>query len=108
LGDILAESPVGRIDDIEFVRTVAVARITMPHSAVRLSAGRENMSEATHALCFVAGANSIFTGDKLLTAPNAGEDTDAKMLRKLGLSSGTGPCSDDVVGGRNKPRENVL
>lgn len=108
LGDILAETPIGRIDDIEFVRTVAVARITMPHSAVRLSAGRESMSEATQALCFIAGANSIFTGDKLLTAPNAGEDTDAEMLRKLGLSSGTGPCSDDVVGGRNKPRENVL
>jgi len=108
LGDMLADTPLAKIDDIEFVRTVAVARITMPMSMVRLSAGRESMSEATQALCFFAGANSIFTGDKLLTAPNAGEDTDAEMLRKLGLSSGTGPCSDDVVGGRNKPRENVL
>ena len=108
LGDMLADTPLAKIDDIEFVRTVAVARITMPMSMVRLSAGRESMSEATQALCFFAGANSIFTGDKLLTAPNAGDDSDAEMLRKLGLSSGTGPCSDDVVGGRNKPRENVL
>lgn len=88
LGDILAETPLGRIDDIEFVRTVAVARITMPQSAVRLSAGRESMSEAAQALAFVAGANSIFTGDKLLTAPNAGDDRDAAMLRKLGLCGG--------------------
>jgi len=57
-----------KIDDIEFVRTVAVARITMPLSMVRLSAGRESMSEGCQALCFLAGANSIFTADKLLTA----------------------------------------
>ncbi len=74
-----------RIDDIEFVRTVAVARITMPRSMVRLSAGRESMSEATQALCFLAGANSIFTGDKLLTTANAGDDKDATLLAKLGL-----------------------
>jgi biotin synthase len=74
LGDMLADTPLAKIDDIEFVRTVAVARITMPMSMVRLSAGRESMSEATQALCFLAGANSIFTGDKLLTAPNAGDD----------------------------------
>jgi biotin synthase len=73
------------IDDIEFVRTVAVARITMPRSMVRLSAGRESMSEATQALCFVAGANSIFTGDKLLTTANAGDDADAALFAKLGL-----------------------
>ena len=73
------------IDDIEFVRTVAVARITMPNSMVRLSAGRESMSEATQALCFLAGANSIFTGDKLLTTANAGDDKDAALLAKLGL-----------------------
>ena len=73
------------IDDIEFVRTVAVARITMPRSMVRLSAGRESMSESTQALCFLAGANSIFTGDKLLTAANAGESADAAMFSKLGL-----------------------
>jgi biotin synthase len=73
------------IDDIEFVRTVAVARITMPNSMVRLSAGRESMSESTQALCFLAGANSIFTGDKLLTTANAGDDKDAALLAKLGL-----------------------
>ena len=73
------------IDDIEFVRTVAVARICMPRSMVRLSAGRESMSESTQALCFLAGANSIFTGDKLLTTANAGDSADAAMFAKLGL-----------------------
>ncbi|WP_309661205.1 biotin synthase BioB [Sphingomonas sp.] len=73
------------IDDIEFVRTVAVARITMPQSMVRLSAGRESMSEPTQALCFLAGANSIFTGEKLLTTANAGGGVDAAMFAKLGL-----------------------
>ena len=85
LGDMLADTPLAKIDDIEFVRVVAVARITMPRSMVRLSAGRESMSEATQALCFMAGANSIFTGDKLLTAPNAGDDSDAALFGKLGL-----------------------
>jgi biotin synthase len=85
LGDMLADTPLAKIDDIEFVRTVAVARITMPLSMVRLSAGRESMSEMTQAMCFMAGANSIFTGDKLLTAPNAGDDTDAAMFSRLGI-----------------------
>jgi biotin synthase len=85
LGDMLADVPGARIDDIEFVRTVAVARITMPRSMVRLSAGRESMSESTQALCFMAGANSIFTGDKLLTAGNAGEQADSALFAKLGL-----------------------
>jgi biotin synthase len=83
LGDMF--DGVKMIDDIEFVRTVAVARITMPRSMVRLSAGRESMSESTQALCFLAGANSIFTGDKLLTAANAGDSADAAMFAKLGL-----------------------
>jgi len=87
LGDMLADTPLAKIDDIEFVRTVALARICMPMSMVRLSAGRESMSEATQALCFMAGANSIFTGDKLLTAPNAGDDEDAALLTKLGMKS---------------------
>lgn len=87
LGDMLAGAPLAKIDDIEFVRTVAAARITMPLSMVRLSAGRESMSEATQALCFLAGANSIFTGDKLLTAPNAGDDSDAALFAKLGLTA---------------------
>ena len=85
LGDLLADTPMGKIDDIEFVRTVAIARITMPLSMVRLSAGRESMSEATQALCFMAGANSIFTGDKLLTTANAGDSQDAALFAKLGL-----------------------
>jgi biotin synthase len=83
LGDMF--DGVNMIDDIEFARTVAVARITMPKSMVRLSAGRESMSESTQALCFLAGANSIFTGEKLLTAGNAGGAADERMLRKLGL-----------------------
>jgi len=91
LGEMLADTPLARIDDIEFVRTVAAARITMPQSMVRLSAGRESMSEAVQALCFLAGANSIFTGDKLLTAPNAGDDADAAMFARLGLSPLSGP-----------------
>ena len=85
LGDMLAGTPLARIDDIEFVRTVAAARITMPQSMVRLSAGRESMSESTQALCFIAGANSIFTGDRLLTTGNAGAGADSALFEKLGL-----------------------
>ncbi len=88
LGDLWGNDRM--IDDIEFVRTVAVARITMPRSMVRLSAGRESMSEATQALCFLAGANSIFTGDKLLTTANSGDDKDAALLAKLGMVAMTG------------------
>jgi len=73
------------LDPIEFVRTVAVARITMPRSVVRLSAGREDMSEETQALCFLAGANSIFYGPKLLTTPNPGRDRDRELMARLGL-----------------------
>ena len=90
LGDMLADTPLAKIDDVEFVRTVAVARITMPLSMVRLSAGRESMSDITQALCFMAGANSIFTGDRLLTAPNAGDDADAALFARLGLKAMTG------------------
>ncbi len=75
----------GKLDPLEFVRTIAVARITMPKSVVRLSAGREDMSEETQALCFLAGANSIFYGPKLLTTPNPGRDRDMALLDKLGL-----------------------
>ena len=85
LGDMLADTPLAKIDDIEFVRTIAVARITMPLSMVRLSAGRESMSDETQALCFLAGANSIFTGDKLLTTANAGDDRDAALFARLGI-----------------------
>ncbi|KMS57750.1 biotin synthase [Sphingobium cupriresistens LL01] len=85
LGDMLADTPLARIDEIEFVRTVAAARIIMPRSVVRLSAGRESMSEAGQALCFMAGANSIFTGDRLLTTGNNGGDADTALFAKLGL-----------------------
>jgi biotin synthase len=73
------------LDPFEFIRTVAVARITMPASMVRLSAGREDMSEETQALCFLAGANSIFYGPKLLTTPNPGRDKDMALLDHLGM-----------------------
>jgi biotin synthase len=73
------------LDPIEFVRTVAVARITMPASVVRLSAGREAMSEETQALRFLAGANSIFYGPKLLTTANPAPDRDASLLDRLGM-----------------------
>jgi biotin synthase len=73
------------LDPLEFVRTIAVARITMPASVVRLSAGREDMSEETQALCFLAGANSIFYGPKLLTTPNPDRDRDLQLMDKLGL-----------------------
>ena len=82
-GTPLAEQ--GALDPIEFVRTIAVARIAMPRSVVRLSAGREEMSEETQALCFLAGANSIFYGPKLLTTPNPGRDRDRELMDKLGL-----------------------
>ena len=70
---------------LDFVRTIAVTRICMPRSMVRLSAGREDMSDETQALCFLAGANSIFYGPKLLTTPNPGRDRDRRLLDRLGL-----------------------
>jgi len=73
------------IDPIDFARTIAAARITMPKSVVRLSAGREDMSVETQALCFLAGANSIFYGPTLLTTPNPERDRDLQLLDKLGL-----------------------
>jgi biotin synthase len=79
------------LDGIELVRTIAASRIAMPCSVVRLSAGRSNMSDELQALCFHAGANSIFLGDKLLTAPNAGEDRDIEMLDRLGITVSTTP-----------------
>jgi len=76
-----------KLDPIEFVRTIAAARITMPRSMMRLSAGREDMNEETQALCFLAGANSIFYGPKLLTTPNPGRDRDRDLMDRLGLSA---------------------
>ena len=74
-----------KLDPLDFVRTIAVARICMPKSVVRLSAGREDMSEETQALCFLAGANSIFYGPKLLTTSNPERDRDMALIDRLGL-----------------------
>ena len=86
------------VDPIEFVRIIATARIMMPSSYVRLSAGRTLMSDEMQALCFIAGANSIFAGDKLLTTPNPGEDQDRALMNKLGMrfveSSELQSCQD--------------
>jgi biotin synthase len=98
IGDALLAQDEARIDDIEFIRTVAVARLVMPRSMVRLSAGRESMSETCQALCFLAGANSIFTGDKLLTTGNAGAGADAALFAKLGLT----PLANDDINEDNK------
>lgn len=77
------------IDPFEFIRTIAIARIMMPRSYVRLSAGREQMNEQTQAMCFMAGANSIFYGCKLLTTPNPEQNSDLKLFGKLGLNPET-------------------
>jgi biotin synthase len=74
------------LDPFEFVRTIAAARITMPQSYVRLSAGRQNMHEGIQALCFIAGANSIFYGEKLLTTGNPEAETDKNLFAKLGIN----------------------
>jgi biotin synthase len=82
-------TPLGeaaKIDALDFVRVIAVARITMPASMVRLSAGREDMTDEAQALCFLAGANSIFYGPKLLTTPNPGRDRDMQLLDRLGMT----------------------
>ncbi|SDK28896.1 biotin synthase [Ferrimonas sediminum] len=83
-------TPMENLDDVEpfdFIRLVAIARIMMPKSAVRLSAGRENMNEQMQTLCFMAGANSVFYGCKLLTTPNPAEDKDLQLFNKLGINS---------------------
>ena len=82
-GTPLADRP--SLDPIEFVRTIAVARISMPASMVRLSAGRQEMSEETQALCFLAGANSIFSGEKLLTTANPAHERDKRLFDRLGM-----------------------
>lgn len=74
------------VDPLDFVRVIAVARITMPTARVRLSAGRQQLGDAVQALCFMAGANSIFYGDKLLVTGNPDVEADTTLLRKLGLS----------------------
>ncbi len=78
------------LDPLEFVRTIAVARITMPKARVRLSAGRQQMSEAVQALCFLAGANSVFYGEKLLTTGNPDVEKDRALFDKLGMKTAAG------------------
>jgi biotin synthase len=83
-------TPLGDVDDLdpfEFIRTVAVARILMPQSHVRLSAGRETMNDEMQALCFLAGANSIFYGEKLLTTPNPEAAHDRQLFARLGINT---------------------
>ena len=83
-GTPLGNTP--KIDNFEFVRTIAIARILMPKSAIRLSAGRSEMSEEMQAMCFFAGANSQFYGEKLLTTQNPEEEADIKLFKKLGIN----------------------
>ena len=78
---------VERLDPLEFVRTIAVTRIVMPQARVRMSAGRKELGEAIQTLCFMAGANSIFYGDKLLTTDNTDAEDDRMLLAKLGLKT---------------------
>ena len=75
------------LDPLDFVRAIATARLLMPKSYVRLSAGRTDMSDAVQALCFFAGANSIFYGEKLLTTPNPGRSHDEQLFSRLGLEA---------------------
>src|SRR5262249_28284415 len=96
------------LDPTGFVRTIAVARITMPASVVRLSAGREDMSPETQALCFLAGANSIFYGPKLLTTANPQPDRDRRLLDRLGMVAMRAPASGpahDIDPGRQDVAE---
>jgi biotin synthase-like enzyme len=87
---------VAAIDPIEFVRTIAAARITMPKAMVRLSAGRRELGDAAQALCYFAGANSVFYGDKLLTTGNPDFDADRALFERLGINAGilAGPGSE--------------
>lgn len=87
-----------QVDPLEFVRMIATARIMMPRSMVRLSAGRMEMSDEMQALCFVAGANSVFAGEKLLTTPNPGETHDTKLMKRLGMQfMERSVCETDVA-----------
>ena len=83
-GTPMADQP--EVDPLDLVRTIATTRLALPTARVRLSAGRLSLSDETHALCFMAGANSIFTGEKLLTTPNPGQNRDEALVTKLGMS----------------------
>ncbi|MDE4097791.1 MULTISPECIES: biotin synthase BioB [Rhodobacterales] len=95
----IADTPladVQKLDPIEFVRTIALARILMPNSHVRLSAGRTDMSDELQAMCFFAGANSIFVGETLLTADNPEEDQDQQLFDRLGLVAMAAHCEGRI------------
>jgi biotin synthase len=81
------------LDPIDLVRTIATARLLMPKSHVRLSAGRTDMGDSVQALCFLAGANSIFYGEKLLTTSNPERSDDERLFERLGLQQETPPCA---------------
>jgi len=98
-GTPLAEGE--KVDPLEFVRLVATARVMMPKSMVRLSAGRMEMSDEMQALCFVAGANSVFAGEKLLTTPNPGDDHDNKLMKRLGMHYREGKGCSDCSGSKS-------
>jgi biotin synthase len=85
------------LDPLDLVRTIATARLLMPKSYLRLSAGRTEMSDAVQALCFLAGANSIFYGEKLLTTPNPGRNRDAELFARLGLQPETGRAAEPAA-----------
>ena len=85
------------LNPLEFVRTIAVARITMPTARVRLSAGRQALGNAVQAMCFMAGANSIFYGDKLLTTNNPEAQADLALLQELGLKTKTNQTAEIAV-----------
>lgn len=96
-GTPLAEQGVEKVDPFEFVRTIAVARILMPKAMVRLSAGRTAMSDELQAMCFMAGANSLFTGDRLLTTGNPAFEKDRELLDRLGMTPAELPETDPDV-----------
>ncbi|MFW1755426.1 biotin synthase, partial [Acinetobacter wanghuae] len=89
---------VEKLDVIDWIRTIAVARLIMPKSYIRLSAGRESLSDSEQALAFMAGANSLFSGDKLLTTPNSGEGKDKVLFQKMGLKAeGRKPSAKELA-----------
>lgn len=96
-GTPLADQGVEAVDPFELVRTIAVARILMPRALVRLSAGRTGMSDELQALCFVAGANSLFTGERLLTTENPTFDEDRALLARLGMAPAEAPAAASAV-----------
>jgi biotin synthase len=107
----VAGTPFEKIDDLdplEFVRTIAVARIIMPKSRVRLSAGREKMSDELQSMCFFAGANSIFYGCKLLTTANPEENDDMNLFKRLGLRPEQGPAAPVAQGTTDLEQEQAL